>query len=211
MLTSLASLRLIVVAAAMATAAGAMAGGRAATGSLPMAALPVTPQGEARPPIGWVDFCKRYPADCMVDTSEPERVPLTAQSWRGLQAINAEVNAEITPVTDADHWGVAESWDYPSDGKGDCEDYALFKRKRLVEAGFPRRALLLTVVLDEDRAGHAVLMVRTDRGDFILDNKRGAILPWNQTGYVYVKRESQAATGWISLGGAGSATATAAR
>ena len=87
-------------------------------------------------------------------------------------------------------------------GRGDCEDYALLKRKRLAEAGLPRRAMLMTVVIDEENAGHAVLMIRTDRGDFVLDNKRNAILPWSQTGYVYVKRESQYRTGWTSLGGA---------
>ena len=74
--------------------------------------------------------------------------------------------------------------------------------RALAEAGLPRRAMLVTVVIDEENAGHAVLMIRTDRGDFILDNKRNAILPWSQTGYVYVKRESQYRTGWTSLGGA---------
>lgn len=62
--------------------------------------------------------------------------------------------------------------------------------------------MLATVVIDEENAGHAVLMIRTDRGDFVLDNKRNAILPWSQTGYVYVKPGSQYQTGWTSLGGA---------
>jgi predicted transglutaminase-like cysteine proteinase len=199
----------VVAAGATGVIAGERSGGR--TAPLPMAALPVAPQGDAKPPIGWVDFCKRFAADCAVDVNEPDRIALTPQNWKTLQATNSRTNAEIKPMTDMEHWGVVESWDYPDDGKGDCEDYALLKRKRLVQAGFPRRALLMTVVLDEDRAGHAVLMARTDKGDFILDNKRGAILAWNQTGYVYVKRESQAATAWISLGGAGSTTATAAR
>jgi predicted transglutaminase-like cysteine proteinase len=30
-------------------------------------------------------------------------------------------------------------------------------------------------------------MVRTDRGDYILDNKTNAILPWQRTGYTYVR------------------------
>ncbi len=33
-------------------------------------------------------------------------------------------------------------------------------------------------------------MVRTDRGDFILDNKQTIVLPWSQTEYRFVKRES---------------------
>lgn len=182
-----------------------------AASGVPVAALPVTPAGEARAPIGWIDFCRRHPADCAVAVAEPERIALNAQTWKLLQTTNAKVNAAIRPMTDMEHWGAVESWDYPDDGRGDCEDYALLKRQRLVAAGLSRRALLMTVVIDDERAGHAVLMVRTDRGDFVLDNKTGAIKPWNATGYVYVKRESQGSAGWVSLGGAGSATATAAR
>ncbi|MCC2653281.1 MAG: transglutaminase family protein cysteine peptidase, partial [Microvirga sp.] len=57
----------------------------------------------------------------------------------------------------------------------------------------------MTVVLDELRAGHAVLMVRTDRGDFILDNKTNAVLPWSDTAYDYHKREGAEGLVWVSL------------
>ena len=49
----------------------------------------------------------------------------------------------------------------------------------------------MTVVIDEKGEGHAVMMVRTDRGDFILDNKPNGVLPWHQTGYTFIKREGQ--------------------
>jgi len=42
----------------------------------------------------------------------------------------------------------------------------------LLEAGWPRQALLITVVRDKRGDGHAVLTVTTDRGDFILDNQK---------------------------------------
>ncbi len=48
------------------------------------------------------------------------------------------------------------------DGYGDCEDYALLKRKMLMQAGWPREALLMTVVRDKKGEGHAVLTVKTD-------------------------------------------------
>ena len=104
------------------------------------------------------------------------------------------------PVTDQDHWGVADRWDYPDNGMGDCEDIQLLKRRVLIEAGLPRRALRMTVVIDELGAGHAVLMVRTDRGDYILDNKRAAVLSWQETGYRYVKREGSESAAWVWLG-----------
>jgi predicted transglutaminase-like cysteine proteinase len=168
---------------------------------LPVASLPIAASGDARAPYAWSDLCRRSPAECRVDTGEDERVEMTPKLWKTIVAINSKTNREIEAITDQDHWGVVDRWDLPTDGKGDCEDYALLKRKRLAEAGIPRRALLMTVVIDEENAGHAVLMIRTDRGDYILDNKRNAVLPWGQTGYVYVKRESQMRTGWTSLGG----------
>ena len=74
-------------------------------------------------------------------------------------------------MTDLDHWGVVEQWNYPDDGYGDCEDYVLLKRRMLMQAGWPREALLITVVRDKKGDGHAVLTVKTDKGEFILDNQ----------------------------------------
>jgi predicted transglutaminase-like cysteine proteinase len=121
------------------------------------------------------------------------------------------VNTTIRPITDKDHWGIVDRWEFPDDGMGDCEDYQILKRKMLVDRGLPRRAMRMTVVIDELGEGHAVLTVRTDRGNFILDNKTMAILPEDQTGYVFVKRESQDAVGWVSLGGRSSPATTANR
>ncbi len=60
-----------------------------------------------------------------------------------------------------------------------------------MERGLPRRALRMTVVIDDIGEAHAVLMVRTDRGDLILDNKTNAVLSAPNTGYTYIKREGQ--------------------
>lgn len=187
--------------AALVVTTGASAA-RAQGAGIPVASAPASASGDARAPYAWTDFCKRMPSECRTDTREPEQVTLTPKLWNTIVSINNRTNREITAITDEEHWGVVDRWDLPTDGKGDCEDYALLKRVRLAEAGLPRRALLMTVVIDEENAGHAVLMIRTDRGDYVLDNKRNAILPWSQTGYVYVKRESQYRTGWTSLGGA---------
>jgi predicted transglutaminase-like cysteine proteinase len=190
------------------TAAAAQA--QTQTGSiLPTVAQPVAKVGVAKPIRGWIRFCEQNPAECMVDPSEPATIELAANDWQTLNRVNQQVNAAIKAKTDKDHWGVEDIWDFAEDGSGDCEDYQLVKRKRLVEAGFPRRALRMTVVIDEEGAGHAVMMVRTSRGDFILDNKRNAILPWHKTGYTYIKREGDEGATWASLGGRTSPTMTA--
>lgn len=203
------TLRLAAASLAL-TVTAAAAQAQVQTGSiLPTVSQPVAKVGSAKPILGWVRFCEQNPAECAVDPSEPTTIELTAKDWRTLNRVNQQVNAAIKAKTDKDHWGVEDVWDFAEDGYGDCEDYQLVKRKRLVEAGFPRRALRMTVVIDEEGAGHAVMMVRTTRGDFILDNKRNAILPWHKTGYVYIKREGDEGMAWASLGGRTSPTMTA--
>jgi predicted transglutaminase-like cysteine proteinase len=179
--------------------------------SLPHASIPAAKVGEARPIAAWTEFCRNYAGECTLDTAEPAEITLTPKIWQTITTTNRRVNATIKPVTDQEHWGLADRWDLAEDGSGDCEDYQLLKRKLLADAGLPRRAMRMTVVIDEKNEGHAVLMVRTDRGDFVLDNKTDSVSPWFQTGYVFVKRESQDATSWVSLGGAISPTVTANR
>ena len=152
------------------------------------------------PVPGWIRFCKQRPEECAVDPSEPARIALTPQTWEALTRINRQANAAIKPITDQEHWGVDDRWDLAEDGYGDCEDFQLVKRKRLVEAGFPHRALRMTAVIDEHGEPHAVLMAHTDGGDFVLDNKRDAILPWRRTGYIYLQREGSTGSTWVSLG-----------
>ena len=103
-----------------------------------------------------------------------------------------------------------EKWSLPSDGYGDCEDSVLLKRRMLVEAGWPREALLITVVRDKKGEGHAVLTVKTDKGEFILDNQEDRVLLWSETGYRFVKRQSQSDQNvWVSLGDPRPAPSTA--
>lgn len=154
-----------------------------------------------RPPVGWVEFCAEHSYECKVAPSAPRDVVLSNKAWTDLVRINKRVNDTIKPMTDLDHWGVVEKWSYPDDGYGDCEDYVLLKRRMLMEAGWPREALLVTVVREKNGNGHAVLTVKTDKGEFILDNQEERILLWSETGYRYVKRQSQSDPNrWVSLG-----------
>jgi len=164
----------------------------------------------ARAPIGWIEFCSEYAPECETNVLEARDVVLSTKAWKDLLRINKWVNDSIKPVTDLEHWGVVERWSYPDDGYGDCEDYVLLKRRMLMQAGWPRQALLITVVRDKRGDGHAVLTVKTDRGEFILDNQNEEVLLWSDTGYRFVKRQSQNDPNvWIALGDPRPATATA--
>ncbi|MBY0612080.1 MAG: transglutaminase-like cysteine peptidase [Beijerinckiaceae bacterium] len=160
---------------------------------------------ETSPPVGWTQFCRDFATDarkpCTKQILPAVDVKLDQAAWREMVRINAAVNREIEPMTDIEHWGVIDRWDFADDGKGDCEDYVLVKRERLMKVGFPRQALLVTVVRDLEGEGHAVLTVKTDKGDYILDNMNSVIKPWTATGYKFVKRQSQESPNvWVSLG-----------
>jgi predicted transglutaminase-like cysteine proteinase len=178
--------------------------------ALPVSSAPISSVGVAKPLLGWTQFCEKFRSECTVDAAEASTIDLTPQAWKAIVSVNQRVNSSIKAVTDADHFGVVDTWGFPDDGRGDCEDFQLLKRRLLVEAGLPRRAMRMTVVIDELGEGHAVLMVRTNRGDFVLDNKTSSVLPWHRTGYVYIKRESQDTMGWVSLGGIVSSPTTTA-
>ncbi len=152
-------------------------------------------------PYGWVDFCNRYVSECDAQPLAAVDIELTPAAFKDIERVNRQVNLAVQPVTDQDHWGVVDRWDYPADGKGDCEDYALLKRKILIESGYPRQALLMTVVKDHEGEGHAILTVKTSRGEFVLDNLDDKVLPWAETGYKFIKRQSQEDPNlWQSIG-----------
>ncbi len=144
--------------------------------------------GWARPPMGYLGFCRSFPAECM-RRGAIDAAALTQNLWTELVAVNRVINNKIKPVTDLEFYNAEEYWTLPA-GHGDCEDYVLLKRQALIRQGWPSGTLLVTVVFDEIGDGHAVLIVRTDHGDFVLDNKIDAIRIWSQTPYRYVKRQS---------------------
>ena len=155
--------------------------------------------GDTLPPIGYVNFCQEHRADCRPGPRFADRIQLTPAKFGQIEEVNTAVNTEIAPETDLDLYGKPEYWTYPTT-KGDCEDYVLLKRRILIERGFPESTLLITVVRDENDEGHAVLTVRTDRGDFILDNKRREVMRWVDTPYTFIKRQSERnPLVWISL------------
>jgi predicted transglutaminase-like cysteine proteinase len=170
----------------------------------------ITAGATARAPIGWIDFCADNPRECDGRPLEARDVVLTQKAWKDLARVNKWVNDHVRPMTDIEHWGVVERWSYPDDGYGDCEDYVLLKRRMLMQSGWPRQALLITVVRDTKGEGHAVLTVKTDKGEFILDNQEEQIMLWSETSYRFVKRQSQTDPNlWVALGDPRPAVATA--
>ncbi|MCT6870332.1 MAG: transglutaminase-like cysteine peptidase [Bartonella sp.] len=159
----------------------------------------MTVTGQTSQPIGHYEFCERLPKECKIRNTNLQPIKLDQSSWDILIDVNHSVNARIRPATDMELYGREEYWTYPVDA-GDCEDYVLEKQRELREKGFPLASLLITVVRKPDGEGHAVLTVRTDRGDFILDNLRDDVNNWKDTEYTFLKRQSTQTPGrWVSI------------
>ena len=149
-------------------------------------------------PIGHYEFCKRNPDECAIRTqAQPER--LSEEFRARLAALTSTVNKAVKPVSDKDLYGKDEFWTYP-DKAGDCEEYVLEKRRILMQEGVSPSNLLITAVRKPDREGHAVLTVRTDAGDLVLDNLNDSVKMWYETPYSYIKRQAAYDTGrWVSI------------
>ncbi|MGI6855504.1 transglutaminase-like cysteine peptidase [Mesorhizobium sp. 1B3] len=168
-------------------------------GAASAAAAPMTTGGLTSQPIGHFEFCRTNPAECSIRLQDNGPEHMTGDLWQELDAINLAVNQAVKPMNDLDMYGKDEVWSYP-DGAGDCEDYVLEKRRELAAKGISLSNLLITVVRKPDGEGHAVLTVRTDKGDFILDNLSDSVKIWSETDYRYLKRQSSVNTGrWVSI------------
>ncbi len=150
-------------------------------------------------PIGHFEFCKVNVNECRIQSIGVQPLVGAAKTMKLIATVDAQVNAAIRPETDLEIYGRDEVWAYPTSA-GDCEDYVLLKRKILMNKGISPANLLITVVRKRDGEGHAVLTVRTQRGDYILDNLTDDVLSWDDTDYRYLKRQSSEHTGrWVDI------------
>ncbi|MES5098095.1 transglutaminase-like cysteine peptidase [Agrobacterium sp. BA1120] len=182
---------LVAVAAGILSAASAQADNK---GSPSMVTGGITSQ-----PIGHYEFCQKYMSECDIRSKLTPPPRVTEYGWKVIRDINKEVNSTIVAMTDLEVYGKDEVWEYPKTA-GDCEDFVLLKRRKLMERGFAVSDLLITVVRKPDGEGHAVLTVRTNEGDFILDNLSDDVKLWTDTNYTYLKRQASFNTGrWVSI------------
>lgn len=137
-------------------------------------------------PFGSIVFCKNNPSQCAVRRGSgvavsDGRIVYSDEIMATLRSVNRSVNRSINPVaesssTNADRWRVGAS-------SGDCEDYALTKRASLLRRGFPSSAALVATGETRQGRAHAVLVVRTDRGDYVLDSKTDSVVPFSSAPY----------------------------
>ena len=132
-------------------------------------------------PMAFVRYCNQNKAKC--ETRGASRIKLSSTTLSLIDRVNRDVNRAILPQN--------ESKDVWRDNVkvGDCEDFALTKRAQLVRMGFSSAALRMAVAKTPRGEGHAVLVVSTTRGDFVLDNRNNEIRPFQHTDLTWVKMQ----------------------
>lgn len=158
------------------------------------AAMPTGPL--VVPPAGVLGFCVRNRAECQRVAQQPAAVQLSPDRRTELQEVQSLVNSRVRPRENPRH-----AWEYASSGYGDCNTYALEKRRELLARGWPATALLLASAVTETGEGHLVLIARTSAGDLVLDNRVPDVVDWTRLPYRWVSRQSeQRLTIWVSIG-----------
>lgn len=113
------------------------------------------------------------------------------------EEIQFKVNSEVQYQTDMEQYGMLERWCYPN-GFGDCEDFALLKRKLLLDRGWDKdkQHLVLCKINEE---WHCVLLVNTNKGNYILDNCNTFPMPIKDLNYewLYILKDGE----WYEING----------
>ncbi|TIS97513.1 MAG: transglutaminase [Mesorhizobium sp.] len=151
-------------------------------------------------PVGYIEFCRRQAAECRIRLGKAPPILMSRGMEDKLASVTKLVNRSIKPASDLAVHGTMEFWSYPDRGVGDCEDYVLLKRQMLTRQGISLSNLLITVVKKKDGEGHAVLTVKTEKGDYVLDNLNDDVKLWSETGYRFLKRQSSTDSGrWVAI------------
>lgn len=171
---------MLALSGALATAPVAQAGGAAGLSRASIGTFKPMKEGtNVLAPFAFIRYCVDRPAAC--PTGEARTLEWTKDNKSLVDRVNRQVNRAIRPVNErGDTWS-----DFVA--TGDCEDFALTKRHKLIQAGVPASALRIAVATTASGEGHAVLVVKTEAEDFVLDNRSNKLVPWYDTDLRFIK------------------------
>lgn len=140
-----------------------------------------------KPFTKWTGMFQKFDADMRSGSGVREMQAFNArlEEFRNLplrsmaDKVNTLVN-QTRYITDSKNWGTSDYWATPVEflkRGGDCEDFAIAKYTALRELGVPESRLRIAIVHDNlKNIPHAVLVVYTDQGSYILDNQNKNML-----------------------------------
>jgi predicted transglutaminase-like cysteine proteinase len=178
------------------------------------AAPPDAPEAELAPPpvvleVGVVPAVIQTAVEFVDPVAEARALAeahaprMTPKLWSLLNRVNGQVNGAIAQSADLVTYGRDDFWNTPlEEGRaaGDCEDYVLEKERALIAAGVPRAALNIALVTTRWGESHAVLLVATSEGEYVLDNLSPWLLTWREAPYRWLRRQVNGeAFNWVMI------------
>ena len=130
----------------------------------------------------WTDVMQRFEDQLRTRALSPRVMAwkATLQALKGkspreqIKGVNDFFN-QVTYIEDIDNYGKTDYWATPIEflsRGGDCEDFAIAKYASLRALGFSTDQLRIAIVQDQIRnIPHALLIVYSDAGNFVLDNQ----------------------------------------
>ncbi|MFY0690717.1 MAG: transglutaminase-like cysteine peptidase [Paracoccaceae bacterium] len=157
----------------------------------------INPRKVVAAPMGARNMCETYRWAC----AQPSRnAAFTKDHLKIARSINRQVNRNVRSIADSRQYRKEEVWALPTRRGGDCEDFALLKKRLLIQAGIPPERLLVATVLDRRRNSHAVLVLRTETGDYVLDNLTNRMLHWKKTRYTFLRMQDPKSPNlWVAV------------
>ena len=147
-------------------------------------------QTAAITPLSMQYFCAQNRSECA--SGGRSQVAMTPNLMAVLKQVNVHVNRTIRPERDtADIWELNPT-------SGDCEDYVLSKRSALIRQGVSSGALRIAYTHTRRGEPHAVLVVRTSQGDYVLDNLTNSIKTVRASGYNIRTMSTANPTNWTA-------------
>lgn len=133
-----------------------------------------------RTPIQWTDYCQnagKFDPTCSEDQAfDSKPIKVTGKMIDDFGSVNDIVNHKYQYTDDI----VVDRWTSHLEItlKGDCDDFALTKRRMLIELGYNPAAIQPTVVYTPN-GGHMILLINTNQGYYILDSKYDDLAQWH--------------------------------
>lgn len=157
--------------------------------ALPAVALADPPRRSANPPLGFTVYCMRFPDECR--PQDPAAIRYSWTAYFDLRKVNETVNRQIKPRREKiDRWDADVRF-------GDCDDYVMTKRRKLLAMGYPSSALRMAVVITKSNEMHLVLVVETLNRRLVLNNLTPTIKELKDTSYTFVMMSTADPKKWV--------------
>ena len=124
----------------------------------------------------------------------------TNEQWADLVEVHRQIKDRFHYTPDLELYHTREFWTVMgADYEGDCEDFALTCRQRLIAKGWDRHLLRPACCWTETGGYHAVMVAEIEADAYVLDNRQNRVLPWTDLPYIWDKILDPSGAFWVVI------------